>query len=166
MRPATPAEIAQRKKNNRDGYKGKGEGTPERKCGGKVKKHQYGGIPYEQIDTMGRNPFVGFKKKGGSLNGIPFYQKGTVKQGIEKQDNIKVNKPIIPYTLVQPQQLPQITIKGIRRANLPGITVVGQNLSKSYPFPYGGINIVSKSINGGLDRKQRVFINPFDKIRN
>ena len=67
---------------------------------------------------------------------------------------------------MRPQQLPQITIKGIRRANLPGITVVGQNLSKSYPFPYGGINVVSKSINGGLDRRQRVYINPFDKIRN
>ena len=65
-----------------------------------------------------------------------------------------------------PQYIRPITILGTRRVNLPGITVVGQNLTKSYPFPYGGINVVSKSINGGLDRRQRVFINPFDKIRN
>lgn len=40
------------------------------KCGGKAKKHQY----------------------GGSLNRIPFYQKGTSKYGIEKADNTKVSR--------------------------------------------------------------------------
>ena len=40
------------------------------KCGGKAKKHFY----------------------GGSLNRIPFYQKGTSKGGIEKSDNTRVNR--------------------------------------------------------------------------
>ena len=140
-----------------------GKKANKKKCGGKVEKDCGGAVAKFKAKCGSK---LKKHQQGGSLNGIPFYQGGTVKQGIEKQDKIKVNKPIIPYTLVQPQQLSQITIKGIRRANLPGITVVGQNLSKSYPFPYGGINVVSKSINGGLDRKQRVFINPFDKIRN
>lgn len=75
MRPATPAEIAQRKKNNRDGYKGKGEGTPQRKKGGNLKK-----------DCGGSTVIAKFKAKcgakvkkheqGGNLNRIPFYQAG------------------------------------------------------------------------------------------
>ena len=81
MRPATPAEIAQRKKNNRDGYKGKGEGTPQRKKGGNLKK-----------DCGGSTVIAKFKAKcgakvkkheqGGNLNRIPFYQAGTPKNGI------------------------------------------------------------------------------------
>lgn len=45
---------------------------------------------------------------------------------------------------------------------LPGITVEAADLSKPQRFPYGGINVVSRSINGGLDRKQRAYVNPFE----
>ena len=62
-----------------------------------------------------------------------------------------------------PQYIHPITISGTRRINLPGITVVGQNLTKTYNFPYGGINILSKPINGGLDRKRTVILNPFER---
>jgi hypothetical protein len=45
---------------------------------------------------------------------------------------------------------------------LPGITVEATDLSKPQRFPYGGINVISKSINGGLDRRQRTYVNPFE----
>lgn len=54
MRPATPAEIAQRRKNNQDAYKGKGEGTPQRKKGGELKKNCGGST-------------LKLKKKGGEI---------------------------------------------------------------------------------------------------
>lgn len=54
MRPATPAEIAQRRKNNQDAYKGKGEGTPQRKKGGNLKKNCGGST-------------LKLKKKGGEI---------------------------------------------------------------------------------------------------
>lgn len=54
MRPATPAEIAQRRKNNQDAYKGKGEGTPQRKKGGELKKNCGGST-------------LKLKKKGGEV---------------------------------------------------------------------------------------------------
>ena len=44
MRKMTPEEIAKAAKNRADARQGKGEGTPQRKCGGKVKKHQEGSI--------------------------------------------------------------------------------------------------------------------------
>lgn len=52
------------------------------RCGGKVKKHQEGSIITKF--KMHRN--------GGSLNGIPFYQGGTSKGGIEKSDNTRVQR--------------------------------------------------------------------------
>ena len=71
----TPAEkkdsIAVQRKWNRLPEKEKAKyEVQEQKCGGKAKKHQY----------------------GGSLNRIPFYQKGTSKYGIEKSDNTRVNR--------------------------------------------------------------------------
>lgn len=54
MRLATPAEIAQRRKNNQDAYKGKGEGTPQRKKGGELKKNCGGST-------------LKLKKKGGEV---------------------------------------------------------------------------------------------------
>ena len=45
---------------------------------------------------------------------------------------------------------------------LPGITVEAKDLSKPQRFPYGGINVISKPINGGLDTRQRVVVNPFE----
>ena len=101
MRPATPAEIAQRKKNNRDGYKGKGEGTPQRKKGGNLKK-----------DCGGSTVIAKFKAKcgakvkkheqGGSLNRIPFYQAGTPEGGIEKTSSIPNRPKFILPTKVKP----------------------------------------------------------------
>lgn len=41
-RKMTPEEIAKAAKNRVDAKQGKGEGTPERKCGGKVKKNEDG----------------------------------------------------------------------------------------------------------------------------
>ena len=65
MRKMTPEEIARTEKNKADARQGKGEGTPQRKCGGKVKKHQEGSV------------ITKFKmhRQGGSLNGIPFIRK-------------------------------------------------------------------------------------------
>lgn len=45
---------------------------------------------------------------------------------------------------------------------LPGITVEAVDLSKPQRFPYGGINVESKSVRGSLDRKQRTYVNPFE----
>ena len=75
MRSATPEELKQRAKNRKDAVQGKGEGTPQRKKGGDLKKAGLGCSIAE------------FKKKfaeGGSLNRIPFYQGGTSKNGIIK----------------------------------------------------------------------------------
>ena len=109
-----------------------GAAVAKEKCGGKAKKHQY----------------------GGSLNRTPFY--------LQKPTNKNLR---FKYTQFIPtQQLPEITVNGTRSGGqLPEITVIGTNLSKSHSFPYGGINITSKSTNGGLNKKQRIFINPFDR---
>ena len=42
MRKMTPEEIARAAKNRADARQGKGEGTPQHKCGGKVKKGEEG----------------------------------------------------------------------------------------------------------------------------
>ena len=42
MRKMTSAEIARTKKNQADARQGQGEGEPQHKCGGKVKKNQEG----------------------------------------------------------------------------------------------------------------------------
>jgi len=39
MRKMTSEEIARTKKNQADARRGEGEGEPQHKCGGKVKKH-------------------------------------------------------------------------------------------------------------------------------
>lgn len=95
MRPATPAEIAQRRKNNQDAYKGKGEGNPpkinkgvgknekggnlKKNCGGstlKLKKKGGEVCPKcGKVHAAGMGCAVAkFKmhRQGGSLNGIPF----------------------------------------------------------------------------------------------
>ena len=55
-----------KKAANKDQYEVDASEQPSKKCGGKVKKHQEGSV----IDK-----FKAYRK-GGSLNGIPFYQKG------------------------------------------------------------------------------------------
>ena len=92
MRPATQAEIEQRKKNRQDASKGKGEGTPQRKKGGELKKN-CGGSKLKKgakvcpkcgkIHAAGMGCAVAkFKmhRQGGSLNGIPF-----IKVGLQKK---------------------------------------------------------------------------------
>jgi len=64
MRPATKEELEQRAKNRKDAMQGKGEGTPERKKGGELKKAGAGCV----AEFKGRKRFA----RGGSLNGIPF----------------------------------------------------------------------------------------------
>lgn len=97
MRPATQAEIEQRKKNRKDASQGKGEGTPQRKKGGDLKK-DCGGSKLKKgakvcskcgkVHSAGIGCAVakfkaakcGTKMKkheqGGSLNGIPFIKVG------------------------------------------------------------------------------------------
>lgn len=75
MGTKTPAEkkdsIAVQRKWNRLPEKEKAKyEVQEQKCEGKAKKHFY----------------------GGSLNRIPFYQRGTSKGGIEKSDNTRVSR--------------------------------------------------------------------------
>ena len=69
--PVTEEDKKKWKKNLDDARKGKGEGTPERKCGGKVKKNEDG----SKINkNCGGSAIARFKmhRKGGSLNGIFF----------------------------------------------------------------------------------------------
>lgn len=69
--PVTEEDKKKWKKNLDDARKGKGEGTPERKCGGKVKKNEDG----SKINkNCGGSAIAKFKmhRKGGSLNGIFF----------------------------------------------------------------------------------------------
>lgn len=99
MRPATPKEIEQRKKNRQDAAKGKGEGTPQRKKGGELKKN-CGGSTLKlkkkggevcpkcgKVHAAGMGCAVAkFKAKCGAkmkkhqqgdiLNGVPFMQQG------------------------------------------------------------------------------------------
>lgn len=65
----------------------------ENKCGGKMKKKACGGIKMkfvkkgDKVKSAGAGCIAKFKlayKNGGSLNGIPFYQEGTIKNGIKK----------------------------------------------------------------------------------
>ena len=177
-KPLTPEEYKKLKDKdkNRVDEKDAARGRQVHKCGGKVKKGEDGllpikspkGKPSKNINRGGTKSKLPVQSKGskinkdcggavakfkalrngGSLNGIPFYRGGTPKEGIEKSDNTTIQKPFIPYTLVKPQQLPQITVDGIRRINLPNFTVIGQNLNKTYPFPYGEI-IVEKSPENG-----------------
>ena len=123
------------------------------KCGSKMKKKsckEFGGnIQTEKCGGKAKK-----HQYGGSLNQIPFY--------LQKPTNKNLRFKYSQF--IPTQQLPEITINGTRSGGqLPETTVIGTNLSKSYSFPYGGINITSKSINGGLARKRRIFINPFDK---
>lgn len=104
MRLATQAEIEQRKKNRKDASQGKGEGTPQRKNGGDLKK-DCGGSKLKngakvcpkcgKVHSAGMGcAVVKFKaakcgakmkkhEQGGSLNGVPFMQNGTSKKGIQ-----------------------------------------------------------------------------------
>ena len=123
------------------------------KCGSKMKKKTCkkvgGNIQAEKCGGKTKK-----HQYGGSLNRISFY--------LQKPTNKNLRFKYSQF--IPTQQLPEITINGTRSGGqLPETTVIGTNLSKSYSFPYGGINITSKSINGGLDRKRRIFINPFDK---
>ena len=72
-RPVTEEDKKKWKKNLNDARKGKGEGTPERKCGGKVKKNECG----SKIKKNCSGAVIKFKmhRQGGSLNGIPFIKK-------------------------------------------------------------------------------------------
>ena len=123
------------------------------KCGSKMKKKsckEFGGnIQTEKCGGKAKK-----HQYGGNLNQTPFY--------LQKPTNKNLRFKYSQF--IPTQQLPEITINGTRSGGqLPETTVIGTNLSKSYSFPYGGINITSKSINGGLSRKRRIFINPFDK---
>ena len=62
MRPATPAEIAQRRKNNQDAYKGKGEGNPPKINKG-VGKNEKGG----NLKKNCGGSTLKLKKKGGEV---------------------------------------------------------------------------------------------------
>lgn len=62
IRPATPAEIAQRRKNNQDAYKGKGEGTPPKINKG-VGKNEKGG----NLKKNCGGSTLKLKKKGGEV---------------------------------------------------------------------------------------------------
>ena len=71
--PVTEEDRKKWKKNLDDARKGKGEGTPERKCGGKVKKNEDG----SKINkNCGGSAIAKFKmhRQGGSLNRIPFFK--------------------------------------------------------------------------------------------
>ena len=82
MRPATPAEIEQRKRNRKDASQGKGEGTPPNINKGIGRNKKGGNI---EKDCGGSTVIAKFKAKcgakmkkheqGGSLNQIPFMQK-------------------------------------------------------------------------------------------
>lgn len=82
MRPATPKEIEQRKKNRQDAAKGKEEGTPPNINKGIGRNKKGGNI---EKDCGGSAVIAKFKAKcgtkmkkheqGGSLNQIPFMQK-------------------------------------------------------------------------------------------
>ena len=77
-RPVTEEDKKKWKKNLDDARKGKGEGTPQRKCGGKVKKNEDG----SKINkNCGGSAIAKFKmhRQGGSLNGIPFIRKELTK---------------------------------------------------------------------------------------
>lgn len=123
------------------------------KCGSKMKKKsckEFGG----NIQTEKCGGKTKKHQYGGSLNRTPFY--------LQKPTNKNLRFKHTQF--IPTQQLPEITVNGTRSGGqLPEITVIGTNLSKSHSFPYGGINITSKSTNGGLNKKQRIFINPFDR---
>lgn len=77
--PVTEEDRKKWKKNLDDARKGKGEGTPERKCGGKVKKNEDG----SKINkNCGGSAIAKFKmhRQGGSLNGVPFIRMGLLKK--------------------------------------------------------------------------------------
>ena len=79
MRAATKEEIEQRKKNRQDAAKGKGEGTPQRKKGGNIKKDCGGSAVAKFKAKCGAK--VKKHEQGGSLNGIPFIKKVLLKKG-------------------------------------------------------------------------------------
>lgn len=91
---------------------------------------------------------------GGLVNIIKTAINGPAKPPIRKM------KPIGPYKKMGPLEPDIKTTYG--PYNLPGVTVTALNLSKPQRFPYGGINVVSKPINGGLDYRRRIYVNPFE----
>lgn len=97
MRPATPKEIEQRKKNRQDAAKGKGEGTPPNINKGIGRNKKGGNI---EKDCGGSTVIAKFKAKcgtkmkkheqGGSLNQIPFMQKaGNLPTAPKAEDRYK-----------------------------------------------------------------------------
>lgn len=97
MRPATPKEIEQRKKNRKDASQGKGEGTPPNINKGIGRNKKGGNI---EKDCGGSTVIAKFKAKcgtkmkkheqGGSLNQIPFMQKaGNLPTAPKAEDRYK-----------------------------------------------------------------------------
>ena len=95
----TKKGIAEREKvlnanKNEEGKADPNKKTPSKACGGKASKMK-NNLPLKVKEEKCGGAVKKFKKhyNGGSLNRIPFMQKGTPKEGIvEKSDNTRVNR--------------------------------------------------------------------------
>lgn len=105
----------------------------------------------QEGDKLQPNRFMDFIKR--FFMGPPVEHKPYV-QRPQPRNTYKIKEPLEPDV-----KSDMNTYSG---GMLPGITVEAKDLSKPQRFPYGGINVISKPINGGLDTRQRVVVNPFE----
>ena len=105
----------------------------------------------QEGDKLQPNRFMDFIKR--FFMGPPIEHKPYV-QRPQPRNTYKIKEPLEPDV-----KSDMNTYSG---GMLPGITVEAKDLSKPQRFPYGGINVISKPINGGLDKRQRVVVNPFE----
>lgn len=105
----------------------------------------------QEGDKLQPNRFLDFIKRffmGPPIEHKPYVQKP------QPKNTYKIKEPLEPDV-----KSDMNTYSG---GMLPGITIEAKDLSKPQRFPYGGINVISKPINGGLDTRQRVVVNPFE----
>ena len=138
MRPATPAEIEQRKRNRKDASQGKGEGTPpninkgigRNKKGGNIEKDCGGSAVIAKFKAAKCGAKMKKHEQGGSLKRIPFMQQGTPKKGI----NITV---ITPEEIEKANEQNKANAKGLFNGIISGqvsptIPNIGRMISSAY----------------------------------
>lgn len=80
--PVTAEDKKKWEKNNKDAKQGKGEGTPQRKCGGPIKKDACGAVAKFKAARCGSK--MKKHQQGGSLNGILLCKKENNFQQLRK----------------------------------------------------------------------------------
>lgn len=126
------------------------------------KRFSLRGFPVTRTATntdSNRQEFETMRRRFNTAWGVAKHEEGSKIKQIPFNQDPKITYKTPEFVPTYNKTVPEVNVIS---AKLPGVEVTAPDLSKTQRFPYGGINVVSKSINGGLDRKQRTFVNPFE----